>query len=151
VPTEGSHLVGRADWVNQYPGVNRDFPIFEASWTYAHTIKPKYSVITRVAGGTTVNQMSLYNTFKASGLFDMSALSRQQLIGNNYYFGGAYLLRSLSGEGISMFRKFYGLIGYEAGNSWYPGRTPTPRQDGLFGIMGATQLGVFFFGGSCRA
>ena len=101
-----------------------------------------------MVGASTVNEVSLYNVFKMGGLFNVSALSRQQMLGNNMYFGSAYILRSLGSESVSLFGKFYGLIGYEAGRAWFPGMSNRPRQDGLVGFVGETQLGVIFLGGS---
>jgi hypothetical protein len=82
------------------------------------------------------------------GLSNMSALARDQLLGSRMYYGHAYLLRSIGGNSFSAFGRFYGAIGYEAGRAWYPGGTAKPRHDGLIGLVGATQLGVIFLGGS---
>jgi NTE family protein len=148
VPTSGNYLLGRVSWADTYPGVSRQFPLYEGGILHARPLKPKYSFIGRVTAASTVNETSLYNMFKMGGLFNMSALSRQQLLGNNMYFGSAYFLRSLSGDSISLFGKFYGLIGYEIGRAWFPGMSAKPRQDGIIGLVGATQFGIVFFGGS---
>lgn len=148
VPISGNFILGRASWFNAYPEASRQFPLYEGGFIHARPLKPKYSFIGRVTGASTVNEASLYNIFKLGGLFNISALSRQQLLGNNMYFGSAYVLRSLSGDSVSLFGKFYGLIGYEIGRAWFPGRPAKPRQDGLIGLVGATQFGIVFFGGS---
>jgi NTE family protein len=148
VPTTGTLILGRGAWYDTYPQVSRQFPLYEGIFSHSMPLKPKYTLFTRVAAASTVNEVSLYGIFKMGGLFNISALSRQQLLGNNMYFGSAYLLRSLAGEQVSLFGKFYGLIGYEAGRAWFPGMSNKPRQDGLIGLVGATQLGVIFFGGS---
>jgi NTE family protein len=148
VPTSGTFIFGQGVWYDRYPQVSRQFPLYEGTLSHSFALKPKYSLFTRVAGASTVNEVSLYSVFKLGGLFNQSALSRQQLLGNNMYFGSAYVLRSLGGESVSLFGKYYALLGYEAGKAWYPGMSVKPRQDGLFGLIGATQLGVIFLGGS---
>jgi hypothetical protein len=45
-----------------------------------------------------------------------------------------------------MFAKFYGVIGYEAGRAWQPRGPATPRHDGVIGLLGASRVGLIFFG-----
>ena len=101
-----------------------------------------------MAGGSTVNENSLSNFFPVGGLFRVSALSRGQLLGNNYYLGSVQVRRAFSVESVSMFAKFYGVIGYEAGRAWQPGGKATPRQDGVVGVLGDTRIGLIFLGAS---
>ena len=70
-----------------------------------------------------------------------------QLLGNRMYYGHSYLLRALPGGAVT-FGRFYGAIGYELGQAWYTGQSAMPRHDGLIGLVGATQIGLIFIGGS---
>ena len=148
VPTRGTYAELRASWYDRYPGVNRDFAAFEGIVQHAHPFNPLYSIATTFAAGNSVKENSLNSLFDLGGLGRISALSRKQLVGNNYYVGTAYLRRALSVNSISMFGRFYGVIGYEVGRAWYPGLPATPRQDGVIGLLGATRIGVVFVGGS---
>jgi NTE family protein len=148
VPTRGTFLDLSAGWFDRYPGVRRDFPVYQGIMQRAFSFSPLYSMSVLAAGGSTVREASLSDLFDLGGLYRLSALSRDQLLGNNYYLGSVYLRRAFSGQSISMFAKFYGVIGYEVGRAWQPDGRATPRQDGLIGLLGATRIGVVFFGGS---
>jgi NTE family protein len=148
VPTHGSFLDLRAAWYNRYPGVRRDFPAYEGTAQRAFSFNARYSMSLFAAGGSTVGEASLRNFFDVGGLYRVSSLDREQLLGNNYYLGSAYIRRAFSVESISLFAKFYGVVGYEAGRAWEPGGFARPRQDGIAGLLGATRIGVVFLGGS---
>ena len=148
VPTHGTVFDLRVAWFDKYPGVVRDFAVYEGFVQKALAFNPRYSLALLAAGGSTVQENSLSNLFDVGGLFRVSSLSRGQLLGNNYYLGSAYLRRAFSAESLSMFAKFYGMFGYEVGRAWYPGGPATPRQDGVVGILGATRFGLVFFGAS---
>jgi hypothetical protein len=146
VPTHGIFLDLRAAWFNKYPGVSRGFAAYEGIVQRSLTLNPRYSLALFAAGGSTVNEASLSNFFPLGGVFQVSALSRGQLLGNNYYLGSVQLRRAFSVEALSMFAKFYGVVGYELGRAWPPNGTATPRQDGILGIMGASRIGLVFLG-----
>jgi len=148
LPRHGLRAELRALWYSDYPEVGRQFPAFEVGTSYAHPLSARWSALLIGAGGTTVDEFSLYPYFTQGGLYQLSALERRQLIGNNYYRGSAWLLRSLSGESISLFGRFYGAVGYEAGRAWYPALSASPRQDGVIGLVGETLFGVVFVGAS---
>jgi NTE family protein len=148
VPTHGMFLDLRAAWFDRYPGVSRKFASYEGIVQRALSLDPRYSLALLAGGGSTVNENSLSNLFQVGGLFHVSALSRGQLPGNNYYLGSVQLRRAFSVEAISMFAKFYGVVGYELGRAWAPGGRATPRHDGVLGLLGATRIGLVFFGAS---
>jgi len=148
LPRNGVRADLRAAWYTHYPEVPRQFPAFEGRVQYAHPFTSKWSTMLIAAGGTTVDEFSLYPYFNQGGLYQLSALDRHQLIGNNYYRGGVWALRSLSGETVSFFGRFYGAIGYEAGRAWHPSLTAKPRNDGVVGLVGETLFGVVFLGTS---
>jgi NTE family protein len=148
VPTRGSFFDLRAAWFDRYPVVGRSFPVYEGLGQRALSLNPQYSLAFLVAGGSTVNENSLSNFFPVGGLFRVSALSRGQLLGNNYYLGSVQVRRAFSVQSVSMFARFYGVIGYEAGRAWQAGGKATPRQDGLVGVLGDTRIGLIFLGAS---
>jgi NTE family protein len=148
VPTRGTFLDLQAGWYDRYPGVRRGFPAYEGTVQRAFSFNPRYSMRLLAAGGSTVREGSLENFFDVGGLYRVSSLARGQLLGNNYYLGSAYIRRAFSVESISLFAKFYGVIGYEAGRAWQPEGTIRPRQDGIIGLLGATRIGVVFLGAS---
>ncbi len=148
VPTHGTFLDLRVAWVNKYPGVSRAFAVYDGVVQKSLPLNPRYSVSLLAAGGSTANENSLSNLFHVGGTFQVSALSRGQLLGNNYYLGSLQVRRALSVEAVSMFAKFYGVVGYEVGRAWSPDQTAVPRHDGLVGLMGASRIGLIFFGAS---
>lgn len=148
VPLQGAFLAGQISWFNRYPQVSRRFAAYEGAASYSRPFLSHYSLLMRLAASSTVSEAGLSTMYRLGGLSNMGALSRQQLIGNRMYYSSAYVLRSLSGNAITAFGKFYGVIGYELGNAWFAGRSAMPRQDGLMGVAGATQLGAIFIGGA---
>lgn len=148
VALRGTYIETAGYWYNHYPGVRRDFAVYEGALAHAISISPRYSVALNLEGGTTVKEISLSNLFGLGGFGQMSALGRSQMFGNNFYTGNAFLRRALSVGGVSVLGKVYGAIGYEAGRAWYAGGTATPRHDGLIGLLGNTPMGVLFIGGA---
>ena len=73
-------------------------------------------------------------------------MNRQQIFGNHYYYGGAYLLRSLNNQSLALFGRFYAMASYEAGNAWSRQTVPLPRHSASLGIAGSTAIGVVYFG-----
>jgi hypothetical protein len=139
-------LAVRGAWYDKYPGVSRGFTATEGIAQRALSFNPHYSVAFLGAGGTTVSETSLSNFYELGGTFRVSALSRAQMKGNNYYLGSVQLRRALDVESLSMFAKFYGVVGYEVGRAWAPGEQALPRHDGIVGLMSATRFGLVFFG-----
>lgn len=149
VPTRGTFMELRASWFDKYPDIHRDFATFEGTVQHAHSFNRHYSMNVNLAAGNSVRETALSNMFDLGGYNRMSALARSQMQGNNYYLGSFFLRRALSVDSISMFAKFYAVVGYEAGRAWYPGSTTAkPRQDGVIGFQGATRVGLVFFGAS---
>jgi hypothetical protein len=99
-----------------------------------------------MAGGTTVSSVTGFPPFSLGGPLVLSALARNQFVGNHYYYNGAYLMRSLSKERLSLLNKFRATIGYELGNAFVSGDPPRPFNDGMIGIVGETGIGVVTIG-----
>ncbi len=148
LPSRGRFLQARAFWYDRYPLAPEAFAAFEGSVTQAFAPRDRYVILTRLQAGGTTGDPGPAALFRLGGFGSLSALSRQQLLGSRMYYGQAYLLRGLTAPAAASAGRFYGLIGYEAGNAWFPGGAIRPRQDGLIGIAGATPVGAFFFGGS---
>lgn len=147
IPQRGIRSTVTASWMTDYPGVRKQFPMFEGQLSWAHSVMPKTFLVSSLRAGATANEGALANIFPLGGLFQLTSLSRGQLFGTRYYNGGAYVLRSLSGEGLALFGRFYGTAGYEVGDAWFGKQSTNPYNSALVGISGETNIGVLFFGG----
>jgi NTE family protein len=144
IPTRGVRATLEGSWFNAYPGINRNFPSGTGQLTWARSFRDKFVLLGQAEGGGSVRERSLSTLFDRGGLFRLSALARHQLLGGRFYYGSATLLRSLPVGG-----RFYGMIGWEFGNAWnYSQTTPGPVNDGIFGLLGETPLGLLFLGGA---
>jgi NTE family protein len=146
VPTSG--IAGRllASWGLSHPGLDRKYPLVSGQISYAHTFNPKYSMIATSEGGWTLSEPALNTRFMLGGAGHMDAYGRAQLLGDKSYYGGFRLLRGISGEGPSMFGKFYLFAAGEAGNAWAAGMSELPRYSGSVGLTGSTRLGGVYTG-----
>ena len=145
IPHNGIYAVGRAAWYNRYPLVNRQFAAFDGSFRHAYSFHPKYTLLSRFSAAGTASEPGLVTLFRLGGLTNLSALSRNQLYGTRLYYGSAYLLRALP---ISSGSRFYGMVGYEAGQAWTERQSARPRHDGIIGLTTATPFGGLFIGGA---
>ncbi len=146
VPTKGIRAVVRTAWVLDHPGVDNQYPIADAEFGYSRPLAPKYSLLTRFSGGSTVNEEALNTQFAMGGVGSLDALGRARLLGTHYYYGGAHVLRSLASESLSLFGHFYLFGAGEVGKAWYTRVSSLPRYSGSLGLMGETAFGVVYFG-----
>jgi NTE family protein len=146
VPRRGLRVTATGSWLLDHPGVNKAVPHGEATVSYAKPLSAKYSLLTDLAGGGTSNTESLFTRFSMGGVGRLDALGRGRLYGTRYYYGGAHFLRALASDSLSLFGRFYLFTAAEAGNAWYPSRSPLPRYSGSIGLMGETAFGVVYFG-----
>jgi NTE family protein len=148
VPRSGSRYVLSGAWMIDRPGAQQQFPVFDGEYSYAKSLPRRLLFIGSSAGGTTMNRAPLGLQFQLGGPLRLSALSRSQLIGSNYYYGGGSLLRSLTNESLSVFGRFYAITSYELGNAWTGSESYRPRHSGSLGLMGETAIGMVYFGGA---
>lgn len=148
VPRSGSRFAANGAWMFDRPGATRQFPVLESEFSHARPLTGRYSFIGTAAGGSTLNRDPLGLQFQLGGPLRLSALSRSQLLGSHYYFGGASLLRSLTNESLSVFGRFYGVASYELGNAWAGTHFARPRHSGSIGLLGETAIGMIYFGGA---
>jgi hypothetical protein len=135
-------------WALDWPDVNRRFPMFDGLVSWAHPLPRHWLFLGQAQGGSTVDENILRINYSLGGPLRMSALARSQLLGTHYYYGGGYIMRSLTNEALSLFGRFYALAAYEAGTAWFDQGLPLPHHSGTLGILGETQFGVVFFGGA---
>jgi NTE family protein len=147
IPRRGIRSEVFGSWNTRFPGMNKQFPLIDGQFSYAHPLTGKFFAVTGFSAGATANNAALGNVFLLGGLYELSALERGQLYGSNYYNGRVYLLRSLSNEQMSMLGRFYATVGYEVGDAWRKGYGSNPYNSAVVGISGETPLGIFFFGG----
>ncbi len=148
VPTRGIRSITEAQWVMASPLAQKAYPYFNSDFSWAYTLGPRYLFITTINGGTTGSGQIPLPLFSLGGTNRLRALDRNQLLGSSYYYGSMNLLRSLSDKPLSMFGKLYLAGSYEIGNAFFQHQSANPFQDGSFGIVGETIIGVIFFGGS---
>jgi len=146
IPTTGWLADSSARWVVSSPDSPRQYPQLETRLSWAHRLNGRYHIITRAAGGTTVNNAPLGFTFFLGGPTSMAAMNRDQIYGNHHYYGGGYLLRSLNNESLALFGRFYAIASYEAGAAWARTGIPLPHHSASLGLAGSTAIGVIYTG-----
>jgi NTE family protein len=146
VPRRGQRVVLTGAWVLDHPGVRRQFFSGSGVYGYAKPFNDRYSLQLNLAGGAGPNEEALNANFTLGGVYRIDSLARSQLNGSRFYYGGARLLRTLGGNSLSLFGKFYLAAGYEIGNAWARPESAKPRHSGSIGLMGETIIGVVYFG-----
>lgn len=146
VPRRGIRATVTGAFVVDHPGVDRKFVTTEATFSYARPFNAKYSLLTHFGGGLAPNETALSSQFWLGGVGRMDALGRGQLLGHDYYYSSARILRSLTSDSLAVFGRFYLFTGAEIGKAWYEGISPNPRFSGSLGLMGETAVGLVYFG-----
>jgi NTE family protein len=146
VPRRGQRLVLSSAWVLDHPGVKRQYLSASATYNYARPFNDRYSLQLNFAGGAGPNEEALNAQFTMGGVYRLDALARSQLNGSRFYYGGARLLRTLGGNSLSLFGKFYLAGGYEVGKAWAEPESGKPRHSVSGGLLGETIIGVVYFG-----
>ncbi len=145
IPRHGLRATSEAQWVANSPRSGAGFLVLDSQVTFANTINQRWSMVSSAAGGTKPDRADRIPTFTLGGLMRVSSLGRNQLYGNNYYYGGAALLRSMSLH-PSLLGKFYGTILAEIGRAFMENNSKAPYFSGSVGVAGETPLGLIFFG-----
>jgi NTE family protein len=145
IPRRGLREISEAEWVANSPRSGAGFLVLDSQISFANSFNSRWSMVSSVAGGTKPDRADRIPTFTLGGLTRVSALGRNQLYGNNYYYGGTALLRSLS-QHPSLLGKFYGTFLAEAGRAFMENGSKAPYFSGSLGIAGETPLGLIFFG-----
>jgi NTE family protein len=145
IPRHGLRAISEAQWVANSPRSGAGFLALDSQVTFANTINQKWSMVSSAAGGTKPDRADRIPTFTLGGLMRVSSLGRNQLFGNNYYYGGTAVMRSLSGHS-SLLGKFYGTVLAEMGRAFMENSSKTPYFSGTVGVAGETPLGLIFFG-----
>jgi len=148
IPLAGLRSSVQANWMTDFPRMNKQFPAIEGEISYARRITTRYSYIVEGAGGTTSGDAALNLFYTTGGLYRLSALARGQLHGSRYYNGRVAILRSLSDQPIGLLGRTYFTVSYEVGTAWTRGNSANPFNDGVIGVASDTPLGLLFFGGS---
>jgi NTE family protein len=145
IPRHGLRAISEAQWVMNSPRSGTGFLVLDSQLSFANSFNPRWSMISTAAGGTKPDRADRIPTFTLGGLTKVSSLGRNQLYGNNYYYGGTALLRSLS-QHPSLLGKFYAALLGEVGRAFMENQSKTPYFSGTVGIAGETPLGLIFFG-----
>jgi hypothetical protein len=140
VPRHGIRAASEAQWVLNSPRSGAGFLVLDAQISAAHTFNRQWSMVSSVAGGTKPDRADRIPTFTLGGLTKVSSLGRNQLYGNNYYYGGTTVLRSLS-QHPSLLGRFYAALLGEMGRAFMENQSKTPYFSGSIGVVGETPLG----------
>jgi NTE family protein len=148
VPRRG--FAGRltARWIFDSPFAGGNYPIFDAQITAARPVSPRYHLLALLAGGTTAGNSTALPPFALGGPLRLSALARSQIRGENYYYSGLFVLRSLANRELTFFGRTYLGAGYEIGDAFSDVRRSNPFQNATVGLFSETPLGAVFIGGS---
>lgn len=145
VPRNGFRFAGQYEWVITAPDDTPGFGVFEGGLGYARPLGGPYSFITTASGGSAPSRAGTYSLFTLGGTARLTALARNQLFGNQYYFANAGVLRALNQKASGLGRYYAGLF-YEVGGTKLEGFNGRPYQDGTLGIIGETFIGMVFGG-----
>jgi NTE family protein len=145
IPRHGLRAISEAQWVANSPRSGAGFLVLDSQVTFARTINERWSMVSSAAGGTKPDRADRIPTFTLGGLMRVSSLGRNQLYGNNYYYGGTAVLRSLSRHS-SLLGRFYGTVLAEMGRAFMENNSKTPYFSGSVGVAGETPLRLIFFG-----
>jgi len=123
VPHRGTRLVAR--WFSSLDALGAEHEYDKASLSYraAHTFGGRHTLMLGLAGGATIDEDApYYDQFMLGGLFRMSGLSDNQLVGQNAANGSLLYYTKVS-------KSIYLGCGVEAGNVW------NDRDDAKFGDL----------------
>lgn len=148
LPTQGIRVAAHASWIVSAPGANEQFPIVSLDFRWAHRLRPAWVVQTNIAGGASISGTNYFSPFFLGGAFHLAALARDQMIGGNYYFSEAALLRRVREQPTSFLGRVFIITGFEVGKAFYKGQSAQPFVDGTFGVISETGIGVIYLGGA---
>ncbi len=149
IPRQGMRSSLSMRWVFSAPVVLDPYPILESRIQYAFPIgRSPYSVIASLEGGTTAGRDSAIEPFTLGGPLRINALALDQLRGNNFYYGGFYLLRSFNRQPISFLGPNYFTFAYEVGSAFRDVRQSNSFHSGTIGLMTESPIGGVFVGAS---
>jgi NTE family protein len=86
--------------------------------------------------------------FTLGGPMRLSSASIDEYRGTDFYLAHAGYLHRLAALPTGLGQGLYGLVGYEAGEVWSPEQRAFLRQNGTFGLVANTPLGILTVGGS---
>jgi NTE family protein len=148
VPRNGVQASSEIRWVFDSPLVRGSYPVVDSQLVIAKQFRRRNIFIIAMAGGTTAGNEIALQGFTLGGPIRLSALSRNEVIGDNYYYSGFFYLRSLTNKELTFFGRAYFTFGYELGNAYTNSQRANAFHDGLLGIIAETPLGGIFVGGS---
>jgi NTE family protein len=148
IPRHGVLSTLNGKWNFGTPSGEPTFGVVEEQLEFAKSFSPRYVAITTLNGGTIIGPRAYLPPFELGGPGNLSAFAREELRGNRYYLGSVQGLRAFSEEPTSFMHNVFLDVGFEAGNAFNDLSAGKPQYDGLFGIVGASPVGIFFVGGS---
>ncbi len=144
VPQFGFRIAAEAAYL--YNAVDSpNTPQFTARLTYSHQIA-KNIFLMRAEGGTMLNHnVAQPFRFTLGGPLRLSASAIDEYRGTDYFLVEPAILRRIAQLPRPLGQSIYIGGGYEAGQMRAPGMPTITRQDGYFGIVAETPLGIITF------
>jgi NTE family protein len=149
IPRHGIRSTLDARWVFGTPTGVPQFGTIEQQFLIPKSFGPRYTIVSALNGGTVVGPKAYLPPFTLGGAGDLSALARQQLRGEHYYYGGMQGLRAFSADRTSFLNKINLDLGFEMGQAFSSTDSGKPIYDGLLGVVGESPVGIVFVGWSC--
>jgi NTE family protein len=147
VPTRGFLVQADGARYFQSPGANGRFTQMEGKLLAAAPVTPRFSLMVRAAGGSTLgNEAGPIEQFTLGGPFSLSALALDERRGNHYVYGSVGVLRLLSEKSAGFITKTYVGLWWEGGDAFL--HSPEVFSNGSAGIVSETAFGLLFLGGS---
>ena len=137
IETEAAYLYNAVDSPNT--------PQFTAKITYSHQIA-KNIFLMGAEGGTMLNHnVAQPFRFTLGGPLRLTASAIDEYRGTDYFLVEPAMLRRIAQLPRPLGQSIYIGAGYEAGQMRAPGLPTITRQDGYFGIVAETPLGIITF------
>ena len=117
-------------------------PQFQSTLSVTHALG-EYTLAGRFEGGTSFNRdLAQPFRFTLGGPLRLSAAAIDEFRGTDYFLVAPAILRRVAKLPAPLGESIYVALGYEAGQVRAPDSRTVTRQDGFFGIIAETPLGV---------
>ena len=149
VPTHGWRMTANAYWYFKSPGAAQGFPQAEVTTSYFAPLGNRGTLVGYGAGGTSFHKTpGPIQQFTLGGPFRLSAYSRDEFRGNDYFLLGAGYLYHLTNLPRILGTRVYLGGWYEGGSAFLRRSELNFRSDIAGGVILETGLGPMTLGGA---
>ncbi len=135
-----------ARWTFGVPGAAPQYGVLEERLNLPKSFGPRYTLVSALAGGTTLGPKAYLPPFWLGGPGGLSAFGRGQFRGEHYYYGGMHGLRAFSADRNSFLNKVHFDLAVEMGKAFSNIDQGKPVYDGLAAVVCETPVGIVFIG-----